>query len=639
MDGEFDNFAAGMNAVFLRNGVTACTGNLNLGGHIITNIGQGTAAVPALWFTGDPTTGLYSPGPGEVTILSKGVAQLSVTPTGVAFGGNLTTTGPIVTTELDIDGPKDTYRPLNFKTSGVLRWDIRADNTDEAGSNVGSDFYMDAYDDTGTLIANVLKIIRATAGVFFPAPAGIDVTGPIASHGGLKNTGDLIIDGLTATIRRIVYSTSGLARWEARTSNTAEGGSNAGSNYVIGRYADDGVTYLGDALSINRATGGVAVPGTLTLTGLANLNGGAYTSRIDINGLKTTSRYLVFDTNGVPRWTIQANATDETGSNAGSDFVISSWSDAGSTLSNVLGITRSTGAVNIPGTLTVNTSLTVNGPLVSGAITASGMATFNGGAKVVNGLTVSNGATGTGGLTFDSITCGNALTAQGTLNVAGLATFNGGTSVLTRPPLDNTQNIVNTAYLRNNGVAAGVSVVTSSPAAITMTIANTGHINSLAAGVTSVTLPTALPDSAGTYCLSNTSGADLTLTCPLGSDFGNVLRAGQQVVLVGDGNGYYRCLVSGYIPRASIVQNGYEYSASGKLEQWGTTVAIAPNSAATITFPRPFLGFLNFTFTVNASAGTGGMAYAYPLNPTLTSVQIFNAGAVAVAFQWRALGT
>jgi hypothetical protein len=53
------------------------------------------------------------------------------------------------------------------------------------------------------------------------------------------------------------YLTSGSPRWDVVVNNTAEGGSNAGSDFYISRYSDAGVG-LGVALQITRSNGACA---------------------------------------------------------------------------------------------------------------------------------------------------------------------------------------------------------------------------------------------------------------------------------------------------------------------------------------------------------------------------------------------
>ena len=80
----------------------------------------------------------------------------------------------------------------------------------------------------------------------------------------------------------------------------------------------------------------------------------------------------------------------ETGSNAGSNFLLQAYSDSGSYLTNSFEIIRATGAAYFGGALGVGTTLTVNGAAtigaalnVGGAIGATGGA--NAAQYVVNG--------------------------------------------------------------------------------------------------------------------------------------------------------------------------------------------------------------------------------------------------------------
>ena len=83
----------------------------------------------------------------------------------------------------------------------------------------------------------------------------------------------MYIDGAGSTIRGSYIRTSGSFRWIAGTDNAAETGSNAGSNYAIYRYADNG-TLLDMPFSISRSTGRTLIQ-TLNLTNdLAVSDGG-----------------------------------------------------------------------------------------------------------------------------------------------------------------------------------------------------------------------------------------------------------------------------------------------------------------------------------------------------------------------------
>ncbi len=73
----------------------------------------------------------------------------------------------------------------------------------------------------------------------------------------------LTLDAAANQNRIVRFSTSGSQRWIVGVSGGTESGGNNSSDVFYNRYADDGTTYLGTALLINRATG------ITTLTGLA----------------------------------------------------------------------------------------------------------------------------------------------------------------------------------------------------------------------------------------------------------------------------------------------------------------------------------------------------------------------------------
>ncbi|MEA5447573.1 hypothetical protein VB780_03265 [Leptolyngbya sp. CCNP1308] len=113
------------------------------------------------------------------------------------------------------------------------------------------------------------------------------------------------------------------------------------------------------------------------------------------------------------RWTIEKNNTAESGSNAGSNFVISSINDDGTTKTAALTITRSNRAIALSGTLSVAQAVTL-----SSTLAVTGNATIGG----------TLGVTGASTLASVGVT-GNA-TVGGTLGVTGNTTV-GGTLAVT----------------------------------------------------------------------------------------------------------------------------------------------------------------------------------------------------------------
>ncbi|NDE90620.1 MAG: hypothetical protein EB059_05720 [Alphaproteobacteria bacterium] len=127
----------------------------------------------------------------------------------------------------------------------------------------------------------------------------------------------------------------------------------------------------GVAVDDNAGTGGTVKISTdgavrMTIDPSGNVGIGTQTpaDKLDVNGNirvrgpKQTDRSVVFSTLGSARWALSENSVDETGSDVGSNFVITRYSDAGTSLGNVLAITRSTGAISTSSDLTVGGAIT-----------------------------------------------------------------------------------------------------------------------------------------------------------------------------------------------------------------------------------------------------------------------------------------
>lgn len=110
----------------------------------------------------------------------------------------------------------------------------------------------------------------------------------------------------------------------------------------ISRY-NQGV-FLENALTINRATGDIEIPGDVTV------GSGSGTALQYIDGGVGSNRGFFFQTNGSNRWFIHASGDAESGSNAGTQLNIARYTDAGGYIDTPLQIARATGNVGIGGT-------------------------------------------------------------------------------------------------------------------------------------------------------------------------------------------------------------------------------------------------------------------------------------------------
>lgn len=99
MDGEFDNYAGGLNQTFLRTGIVPMQGTLNMNNNSIIGITAGTAASPGIKFNGDPNSGFYLASLNSLGFSTNGLNRLTIGNTGVTIaqgltvGGNLAVTG------------------------------------------------------------------------------------------------------------------------------------------------------------------------------------------------------------------------------------------------------------------------------------------------------------------------------------------------------------------------------------------------------------------------------------------------------------------------------------------------------------------------------------------------------------------
>lgn len=98
---------------------------------------------------------------------------------GTTFTGLATATGGLnvgtntTQAQLQINGPVSN-RTIAFSTAGSLRTQLKLNSGAESGSNVGSDFEITTFSDTGTVLANpAMRVTRATGYVQLLQSAGV----------------------------------------------------------------------------------------------------------------------------------------------------------------------------------------------------------------------------------------------------------------------------------------------------------------------------------------------------------------------------------------------------------------------------------------------------------------------------------
>jgi hypothetical protein len=119
-------------------------------------------------------------------------------------------------------------------------------------------------------------------------------------------------------------------------------------------------------------TGGITVDVSASLPCPVTVGSDTVAHPLLLDGPAASSRVLGFQTAGLSRWQIVANATPESGANAGSNLDISGFSDTGASLLNpAIRIIRATGNVLINNTTDAGYRLDVAGSVRVGTATAN----------------------------------------------------------------------------------------------------------------------------------------------------------------------------------------------------------------------------------------------------------------------------
>ena len=205
-------------------------------------------------------------------------------------------------------------------------------------------------------------------------------------------------------------------------------------------------------LTINPSGGNVGV-GTLNPLGLLHLYKSGVTTRMVIDGDAGQSKIITYRTGGLQRFGMYLNNTAESGSNAGSDFQIRSYNDAGSLLSTPFFIKRSTGNVGIgttspSGKLDVfSTSDVYQNIITSGSGTSSVLSMYNSSGNTDGAAIGYNGA-----IRFGTITGVNAGGFSEKMRIASNGNVGiGTTSPSNKLDVNGNINVPSTNFFRYDG--------------------------------------------------------------------------------------------------------------------------------------------------------------------------------------------
>jgi hypothetical protein len=241
-------------------------------------------------------------------------------------------------------------------SNGILRWQmILGNSTAESGSNTGSDFAIQAFNDAG--VSSGIPITIARSNLYMTVPSKIFVSPQGTTNYSVTqnpNAADIFLNKNGSGSQSAVTATNqGILRWQiSMGDNSTESGSNAGSNFQITNFSDTG-TVLGNPMIINRATGITthSVASVVNAVGASSYSGtfGTGSANFAVNKLGSGNNANVEGmSNGLLRWQLcLGDVVSETGSNAGSNFSLNSFSDAGALISQPITIARNTGYLTL----------------------------------------------------------------------------------------------------------------------------------------------------------------------------------------------------------------------------------------------------------------------------------------------------
>jgi hypothetical protein len=210
----------------------------------------------------------------------------------------LTVQGP---NSLVLNAPINQQRSIMSMTSNIARWLLTlGDGTSEDASNHGANFSLSGYGITGAFLGNWLTIARADGSTVFGGGVTMNQGLSVNSLFALQGPGMFYLPGGTAG-QMLATDGDGLLSWQ-----TPPG------------------------------AGGPFLP----------LIGGTLTGALNLNPPVSGIRYISGQTAGSLRWLINVgDSSAESGANAGSNFSLQSFTDAGAALGTPLSINRATGKV------------------------------------------------------------------------------------------------------------------------------------------------------------------------------------------------------------------------------------------------------------------------------------------------------
>lgn len=242
-----------------------------------------------------------------------------------------------------IDAATNITKYLKFRSGGLDRFGFEVGgDTTNAHSSL---FRMLGYANDGSLRLSLFTINRVDGSWGFSGSGTNNGNLTVGTSAG-AGARAFVLEGPTNIIRSMVVNGSGVKRWEWQELGDSSSVANQSLLRLLA-YSNAGAT-IGTALAFNRFNQSWQLFGDGTNNG--HLTVGAASSAVNrtlsISAASNNLKRVEFQSDGVARWSV-GTATNETGLNNGSDFIVQSKTDLGVTLSAPLVIARSNGLVTL----------------------------------------------------------------------------------------------------------------------------------------------------------------------------------------------------------------------------------------------------------------------------------------------------
>lgn len=192
----------------------------------------------------------------------------------------------------------------------------------------------------------------------------------VTTNGSATGLAHQVASGNSAGLR---LGQTGVVNWNIQNIATT-GTLDFGNTTARVRMTTNGLDVLTSTASTSTTSGALTVAGGVGIAGA--VNAGSVTASGPFFTVSNTTaagiRGLRVQTSASDRWVVGGNGTAESGSNAGTDFQITAYNDAGAFLSTPLAIARATG------TATFSAGISLGGKVVNSATSAVGVPGANG---------------------------------------------------------------------------------------------------------------------------------------------------------------------------------------------------------------------------------------------------------------------